>query len=60
MKKYILGTAALLALAACSNDDIVVTPGAQEPTEGKEVSAVQSNIVGNYDNLAVEDRKSVV
>ena len=55
MKKYILGTAALLALAACSNDDIVVTPGAQEPTEGKEVSAVQSNIVGNYDNLAVED-----
>lgn len=55
MKKYILGTAALLTLAACSNDDIVVTPGAQEPTEGKEVSAVQSNIVGNYDNLAVED-----
>lgn len=55
MKKYILETAALLALAACSNDDIVVTPGAQEPTEGKEVSAVQSNIVGNYDNLAVED-----
>lgn len=55
MKKYILGTAALLALAACSNDDIVVTPGAQEPTEGKEVSTVQSNIVGNYDNLAVED-----
>lgn len=55
MKKYILGTATLLALAACSNDDIVVTPGAQEPTEGKEVSAVQSNIVGNYDNLAVED-----
>lgn len=55
MKKYILGTAALLALAACSNDDIVVTPGAQEPTEGKEVSAVQSNIVGNYDNQAVED-----
>lgn len=45
----------MLALAACSNDDIVVTPGAQEPTEGKEVSAVQSNIVGNYDNLAVED-----
>ena len=55
MKKYILGTATLLALAACSNDDIVVTPGAQEPTEGKEVSAVQSNIVGNYDNQAVED-----
>lgn len=55
MKKYILGTAALLALAACSNDDIVVTPGAQEPTEEKEVSAVQSNIVGNYDNLTVED-----
>lgn len=55
MKKYILETAALLALAACSNDDIVVTPGAQEPTEGKEVSTVQSNIVGNYDNLAVED-----
>ena len=45
----------MLALAACSNDDIVVTPGAQEPTEGKEVSTVQSNIVGNYDNLAVED-----
>lgn len=55
MKKYILGTATLLALAACSNDDIVVTPGAQEPTEGKEVSAVQSNIIGNYDNQAVED-----
>lgn len=55
MKKYILGTATLLALAACSNDDIVVTPGTQEPTNGKEVSAVQSNIVGNYDNLAVED-----
>ncbi len=55
MKKYIFGTAALLALAACSNDDIVVTPGAQEPTEEKEVSAVQSNIVGNYDNQAVED-----
>ena len=55
MKKYILGTATLLALAACSNDDIVVTPGAQVPTEGKEVSAVQSNIVGNYDNQAVED-----
>ena len=55
MKKYILGTATLLTLAACSNDDIVVTPGTQEPTEGKEVSAVQSNIVGNYDNQAVED-----
>lgn len=55
MKKYILGTATLLALAACSNDDIVVTPGTLEPTEGKEVSAVQSNIVGNYDNQAVED-----
>lgn len=55
MKKYILGTATLLALAACSNDDIVVTPGTQEPTEGKEVSAVQSNIIGNYDNQAVED-----
>ena len=47
MKKYILGTAALLALAACSNDDIVVTPGAQEPTEGKEVSAGDELSISN-------------
>lgn len=55
MKKYILGSLAVLALAACSNDELITDTDVKEPVAEQDVNTVESAIVGEYDQLGEED-----
>ena len=55
MKKYILGSLAVLALAACSNDELITDTDVKEPVAEQDVNTEESNIVGEYEQLGEED-----
>lgn len=55
MKKYIIGMSVMLALGACSNEELVGGSDIQGPAEDKEVSNIASQMVGDYDMLDEED-----
>lgn len=55
MKKYILGSLAVLALAACSNDELITDTDVKEPVAEQDVNTVESTIVGEYEQLGEED-----
>ncbi|OYP57892.1 hypothetical protein [Prevotella sp. P3-122] len=55
MKKYILGSLAVLALAACSNDELITDTDVKEPVVEQDVNTVESTIVGEYEQLGEED-----
>lgn len=55
MKKYILGSLAVLALAACSNDELVTDSDVKSPVVEQDVNTVESTIVGEYEQLGEED-----
>lgn len=55
MKKYIFGSLAVLALAACSNDELVTDSDVKSPVVEQDVNTVESTIVGEYEQLGEED-----
>ncbi len=55
MKKYILGSLAVLALAACSNDELITDTDVKEPVAEQDVNTVESTIVREYEQLGEED-----
>lgn len=55
MKKYIFGSLAVLALAACSNDELITDTDVKEPVAEQDVNTVESTIVGEYEQLGEED-----
>lgn len=54
MNKYILGTAALLTMAACSSEELAEKAG-QHPVGEQDIQAVQSIMAGRYDQLGTEN-----
>lgn len=55
MKKYIYGSLALLALAACSNDELITDSDVNSPVVEQDINTVESSIIGEYEQLGEED-----
>lgn len=55
MKNYIYGSLALLALAACGNDELITGSDVNSPVVEQDINTVESSIIGEYEQLGEED-----